>query len=446
MTSRTSRLATVVAAAALAVAASAGTVLAHAYPKTYEPRPNARLDTAPAHIGITYDSPISAQGSSMLLMDSTGSVVPVAADVVDGSTRTSISPLGDLAPGPYTVAWTTLSAEDGHTAQGFYTFAVNGGPVGIVNGAAQSQTAAADLTATLTVTAADDGSSLLRVNLDNRGGVERVRIRLSRPDLGDDLLDTVPSGDSWLLSGNEVAVPGGWHAQVIVRRQNIFDDAQGGFDFSVDPVTGTPAFASAQSVPTYNSAIIYTHAQYASSTPAANATLPAAPSTVQVTWTQELAAIQLTITGPDGSDVVNGPAKINLAERHTASVPTRDAGPGQYLVLWHNVSGDDGDPNDGSFVFTVAGAAPQPAATTASPPAAGAIAQPADSQPTRAPTCVENGVITPGIADVRVNTYCKRQAIREQYKGKINELVFNFDLSIGMGFESSLKDALGGGG
>jgi len=35
--------------------------------------------------------------------------------------------------------------------------------------------------------------------------------------------------------------------------------------------------------------------------------------------------------------------------------------------------------------------------------------------------------------------------IRDQYKGKINELVFNFDLSIGMGLESSLRDAMSGG-
>ena len=56
--------------------------------------------------------------------------------------------------------------------------------------------------------------------------------------------------------------------------------------------------------------------------------------------------------------------------------------------------------------------------------------------------CIDNGQITPGQADFRVNTYCKRQMIREQYKGKINELVFNFDLSIGMGLENSLKDAM----
>jgi copper resistance protein C len=188
------------------------------------------------------------------------------------------------------------------------------------------------------------------------------------------------------------------------------------------------------------------HAQYQSSTPAANATVSAAPNTVQVTWTQELASIQFTITGPDGStNLVSGPATIDLAQRHNASVPTKDAGPGTYLVLWHNVSGDDGDPNDGTFVFIVAGT---PAATTTdaspNPAPAGASNSPAAAVKPAAPTCIDTGQVTPGQADFRVNTYCKRQAIRDQYKGKIDENVFNFDLSIGMGLESSLKDAMGG--
>ncbi len=199
--------------------------------------------------------------------------------------------------------------------------------------------------------------------------------------------------------------------------------------------------------------LVSAHAQYSSSTPAANATVNTAPTTVTVTWTQELASIQFTITGPDGSNVTTGPAKINLEERHTASVPIRDGGPGQYLVLWHNVSGDDGDPNDGSFVFTVAGPAPQPATAPAGPTTpnpAPAATNPqsvaAITHPVSAQGCIDNGILTPGIADARVNTYCKRQAIREQFKGKINELVFNYDLSIGMGLESSLKDAMGGAG
>jgi methionine-rich copper-binding protein CopC len=202
-----------------------------------------------------------------------------------------------------------------------------------------------------------------------------------------------------------------------------------------------------------STATVSAHAQYQTSTPAANATLSAAPGTVQVTWTQELASIQFTITGPDGSNVVTGPAQIDLAMRHNASVPTRDAGPGQYVVLWHNVSGDDGDPNDGSFAYTVAGSGPQPAAAPAAPnpPAPAGNPQPAAAPPAAvkpavsAQGCIDNGIATPGIADIRVNTYCKRQAIREQYKGKINEILFNFDLSIGMGLESSLKDAMGTG-
>jgi alkylation response protein AidB-like acyl-CoA dehydrogenase len=84
------------------------------------------------------------------------------------------------------------------------------------------------------------------VDLSDTTGVERVRIQLSRPDLGTDLLDTRASGDGgWVLNGNEIAIPGAWHAQVIVRRTNVMDDAKGDFDFAVDSVTGAPAFASA---------------------------------------------------------------------------------------------------------------------------------------------------------------------------------------------------------
>ena len=227
------------------IAGSVSTASAHSYPQTMNPAPNARLDTPPAHIGITYDSNIVQSGTSMVLLDSTGAPVPVQPDATSGR-QSSVQPSSDLVPGPYTVGWTSVSADDGHTAQGFYSFVLNGGPVGIIEGTAQAAAPAADLMATLTVTSAADGSSLVRADLNNTAGVERVRIQLSRPDLGTDLLDTQPSGDGgWVLSGNEVAVPGAWHAQVIVRRTNVVDDAKGDFDFTVDTVSGAPAFASA---------------------------------------------------------------------------------------------------------------------------------------------------------------------------------------------------------
>ena len=231
-------------AALLGLATSLGIASAHSYPQTMDPAPNARLDTAPAHISITYDSDVGQSGTSMVLLDSTFTQVPAQADATSGR-LSSIQPTTDLAPGPYTVAWTSLSADDGHVAKGFYTFVINGGSVGIIDGQAQSQAPAADLMATLTVSSAPDGSSLLRADLNNTTGVERVRIRLSRPDLGDDLLDTKPTDGGWVLNNNEIAIPGAWHAQVIVRRTNVVDDAKGEFDFTVDGVTGAPAFASA---------------------------------------------------------------------------------------------------------------------------------------------------------------------------------------------------------
>jgi copper resistance protein C len=183
------------------------------------------------------------------------------------------------------------------------------------------------------------------------------------------------------------------------------------------------------------------HAQYSGSTPSANATVSDAPAFLQITYSQELSDIAIAITGPDGSNVTTGPARFDLANRKNASVPMRSAGPGTYTVIWHNVSGDDGDPNDGSLVFTVVGPAPAQG-TTPNPPAAAVNPAPAATSPVAQPTCIDDGKKTPGINDVRVDTYCKRQAIREKFKGQIDEATFNGALADGEGFESALADAM----
>jgi len=187
--------------------------------------------------------------------------------------------------------------------------------------------------------------------------------------------------------------------------------------------------------------LVSAHARYASSTPAAGSTVSSLPASLQVTFSEELASIKFTITGPNGTTLVDAPGSIDLSNRVSASVPLKDGGPGQYTVVWHNVSGDDGDPNDGSFVFTVAGAAPTAAQPAPAAPAANA--PPATAAAARAPpACIENGQVTPGISDIRVNTYCKRQAIRDKYKGQIDEKTFNFDLGEGTGLETALAEAM----
>jgi len=174
-----------------------------------------------------------------------------------------------------------------------------------------------------------------------------------------------------------------------------------------------------------------------------------APNLVQITYTQELAEIHIAISGPHGTEVTTAPAKFDLANRTNASVPMTGDGPGVYTVLWHNVSGDDGDPNDGQFVFTVAGAAPAsptpaptPAPTTNAPPQGGNTATQTAAPAAAAVTCVDNGVLTRGIHDSRVDTYCKRQAIRQKYAGQIDVVTFNEALADGEGLESALADAM----
>src|SRR3954452_3871012 len=75
------------------------------------------------------------------------------------------------------------------------------------------------------------------------------------------------------------------------------------------------------------------HAQYASSTPPANSTLSAAPASVQITYTEELASIKISILGPHGTEVTPNPAAFDLENRHNASVTMSNDGPGQYTVL-----------------------------------------------------------------------------------------------------------------
>lgn len=50
--------------------------------------------------------------------------------------------------------------------------------------------------------------------------------------------------------------------------------------------------------------------------------------------------------------------------------------------------------------------------------------------------------ITPGIQDPRLNTYRKRQAIRDQYRGKMDEAIFNQAVSNGVTLEAALAAAI----
>jgi methionine-rich copper-binding protein CopC len=67
---------------------------------------------------LNYEGPVAPSGTSILLLDSSGSPIPTTTDPVPNNQTGSVSPASGLAPGPYTVDSTTLDASDGHTAQG----------------------------------------------------------------------------------------------------------------------------------------------------------------------------------------------------------------------------------------------------------------------------------------------------------------------------------------
>jgi methionine-rich copper-binding protein CopC len=105
----TAKFAIVSIAALLSVITSLGSALAHSYSQTMNPAPNARLDSAPAHVGITYDSNIVLSGTSMVLLDSTNTPVPAQPDTTSGR-QSSVQLTGDLTPGPYKLSETNTRA------------------------------------------------------------------------------------------------------------------------------------------------------------------------------------------------------------------------------------------------------------------------------------------------------------------------------------------------
>ncbi|MDN5914155.1 MAG: copper resistance protein CopC [Pseudonocardia sp.] len=134
------------------------------------------------------------------------------------------------------------------------------------------------------------------------------------------------------------------------------------------------------------SAPAWAHTELESSTPAANASVPTAPSTVALTFSEEIGPdlATITVTGPDGQHYESG--------KPTASGPTlnlalRPLGPaGEYKITYRVVS-DDGHPVEGAVPFTLTTAGPGASAATsaaAAPPASGAQA-PGSQAPGSAP-------------------------------------------------------------
>lgn len=124
-------------------------------------------------------------------------------------------------------------------------------------------------------------------------------------------------------------------------------------------------------------ALTWAHAEYARSEPAADAVIAEAPAGVHVWFTQELfrreGANNLEVTGPDGTRVDQGDARIDDDDRtHLVVSLQPELPPGRYIVQWQALSIEDGHEGQGEFAFTVdpsaaESLAPDPGAATDEP-------------------------------------------------------------------------------
>ncbi len=115
-------------AAVTFVLGSPSAVAAHAEVLLASPAPGTGLAQAPAAVVVKFSEPLNVGLSRIEVLDGSGADVgqgPTLA--VTGDSQAMRRPLGLLPIGQYTVRWTSVSALDGHTLRGTYSFAVGTG-------------------------------------------------------------------------------------------------------------------------------------------------------------------------------------------------------------------------------------------------------------------------------------------------------------------------------
>lgn len=99
------------------------------------------------------------------------------------------------------------------------------------------------------------------------------------------------------------------------------------------------------------------HAKVLSATPGIGSVIATAPTKISVTTAENMnpdpKKSNLFVYGPAGDLISQGSATISLNNPKEMSIPIKASGNGVYVVRWITVSSDDGDPDEGAFVFTV---------------------------------------------------------------------------------------------
>ena len=105
--------------------ATGGEVAAHAQLVASSPGGGEVLDEPPDELRLVFSERLEEQVTSLDVRAGDGTVLVSRGGTIDPEDRYALvlaSP--DLPDGVYTVTWRTLSADDGHTAEGFFSFAI----------------------------------------------------------------------------------------------------------------------------------------------------------------------------------------------------------------------------------------------------------------------------------------------------------------------------------
>jgi hypothetical protein len=97
------------------------------------------------------------------------------------------------------------------------------------------------------------------------------------------------------------------------------------------------------------------HADLASADPAAGATVKTAPTTISITFTEEVEPKFSTIEVLDakGTHFDDGKAQTAPDNAKLLSVSVKPLAPGTYKVIWHATAADDSHKTKGNYAFTV---------------------------------------------------------------------------------------------
>lgn len=112
-------------AAVFVLAFAAAPAAAHAQLVSSSPGAGETLAEAPSELRLVFSERLVPQATTVDVLDANGRLVIAGGGSVDPSDPFLLTvALPTLATGGYTVEWRNVSADDGHGAQGFYTFGI----------------------------------------------------------------------------------------------------------------------------------------------------------------------------------------------------------------------------------------------------------------------------------------------------------------------------------